>query len=122
MVALLSKVPGGEDGHVQSRLFLDGARHSVMAGECATCTAACSRVEESLVAKVMRTEALSENVFKVLHPGGVLPISVEEGHRCHGLPACRTLAFVRTARYLHKGKLFVTEDLEVDLERTNGDG
>ncbi|KAI5371181.1 Putative PrpF protein [Septoria linicola] len=49
MVALLSK-SSSDEAHIQSRLFLDNACHSAMAGAGATCTAACSRVPGSLVA------------------------------------------------------------------------
>lgn len=113
MIALLSPATDPE-AHVQSRLFLDNACHSAMAGAGATCTAACSRIEGSLVASLMSATALKQTVFNVQHPSGVLPISIEEDRRDHeGLPTFKTLSFVRTARYLFKGELFIPEDFEL---------
>ncbi|CAK4031672.1 2-methyl-aconitate isomerase [Lecanosticta acicola] len=113
MVALLSETPDPK-AHIQSRLFLDNACHSAMAGAGATCTAACSRVRGSLVAAIMRPEALEKNVFHVHHPSGILPISIETGAPDEkGFPTFETLSFVRTARYLFKGDLFVPDDFDV---------
>ena len=113
MVALLSEAsdPGA---HIQSRLFLDNACHSAMAGAGATCTAACSRVAGSLVASIMGPSALEDNEFRVQHPSGILPISIETGEDAErGLPTFKTLSFVRTARYLFKGDLYIPEDLDL---------
>jgi 2-methylaconitate cis-trans-isomerase PrpF len=118
MVALLSASPN-EGAHIQSRLFLDNACHSAMAGAGATCTAACSRMPGSLVAQMMRPNALDDKVFNVHHPSGVLPISLEvDGTASDGLPTFRTLSFVRTARFLFRGELYVPEDLELSLNGT----
>ncbi|KAF2172212.1 hypothetical protein M409DRAFT_62969 [Zasmidium cellare ATCC 36951] len=103
MIALISE-PSQEDAHIQSRLFLDNACHSAMAGAGATCTAACSRMPGSLVAQLMSQSALKDKVFNVQHPSGVLPISIDtEGSGDDGMPIFKTLSFVRTARYLFKG-------------------
>lgn len=122
MIALVSE-PSRPDAHIQSRLFLDNACHSAMAGAGATCTAACSRMSGSLVAQLMKPSALNEGVFNVQHPSGVLPISIEtHGVGTDGLPVFKTLSFVRTARYLFKGDLYIPEDLDIAWERgaTNG--
>ncbi|CAK1354660.1 uncharacterized protein RHO25_001561 [Cercospora beticola] len=113
MVALLSECPDGDGAHIQSRLFLDNACHSAMAGAGATCTAACSRVPGSLVAKIMREGAENDGIFNVKHPGGVLPITIatREGLG-DGDPAFETLSFGRTARYLFRGEVFVPDDLQ----------
>lgn len=122
MVALLSE-PSGETAHIQSRLFLDNACHSAMAGAGATCTAACSRVPGSLVAQLMRSRALEDKVFNVQHPSGILPISIDtDGLGDDGLPVFKTLSFVRTARYLFKGELFVPQDLDVSWARNGVNG
>lgn len=96
-----------------------------MAGAGATCTAACSRIEGSLVANLMDTTALKEKVFNVQHPSGILPISIEDGSKdSNGLPTFKTLSFVRTARYLFKGELFIPEDLQLSDQddRVNSHG
>lgn len=122
MIALISG-PSQEDAHIQSRLFLDNACHSAMAGAGATCTAACSRMPGSLVAQLMSKSALNEKLFNVQHPSGVLPISIDtDGDGDNGLPLFKTLSFVRTARYLFKGELFVPEDLDVSWERRESNG
>ncbi|KAK4508129.1 hypothetical protein PRZ48_001867 [Zasmidium cellare] len=122
MVALISE-PSQEGAHIQSRLFLDNACHSAMAGAGATCTAACSRMPGSLVAQLMRKTALEDKVFNVQHPSGVLPISIDtDGVGDDGLPIFKTLSFVRTARYLFKGELFVPEDLDVSWDREGANG
>ncbi|KAF7186331.1 3-methylitaconate isomerase [Pseudocercospora fuligena] len=115
MVALLSPASDAE-AHIQSRLFLDNACHSAMAGAGATCTAAASRIKGSLVADIMKPKALKEGVFNVQHPSGILPITISTGPSDdEDLPTFETLSFVRTARYLMKGELFVPEDLDVSF-------
>ena len=118
MVALLSSVSpdDDDDAHIQSRLFLDNACHSAMAGAGATCTAACSRVPGSLVAQIMKTGAEKDGVFNVRHPSGVLPITIEVAAEKgeDGWPTFETLSFVRTARYLMKGEVIVPEDLNIE--------
>lgn len=116
MVALLSETPDDE-AHIRSRLFLDNACHSAMAGAGATCTAACSRMKGSLVSQLMREGSTSSGVFNVHHPSGILPITIEtdkSGEGVDGLPTFTTLSFVRTARYLFQGDLSIPEDLDLD--------
>ncbi|EGP88548.1 unnamed protein product [Zymoseptoria tritici ST99CH_1E4] len=119
MVALLSSTPD-ENAHIQSRLFLDNACHSAMAGAGATCTAACSRIPGSLVAELTRPSAVHEKEFNVHHPSGILPISLEVGETgSDGLPTFKTLSFVRTARFLFKGELYIPDDLELSTDATS---
>ncbi|KAM3416042.1 hypothetical protein BST61_g9528 [Cercospora zeina] len=116
MVALLSECHDSDEAHIQSRLFLDNACHSAMAGAGATCTAACSRVPGSLVARMMKKGAENDGIFGVKHPGGVLPITIatREGHSGDGEPTFETLSFGRTARYLFRGEVFVPDDLQMN--------
>jgi 2-methylaconitate cis-trans-isomerase PrpF len=74
----------------------------------------------SLVATMMNNTALDDKVFNVHHPSGVLPISLAVGETGEdGLPTFETLSFVRTARYLFKGELYVPEDLELSTNGTS---
>lgn len=117
ITALISK-PSQEDAHIQSRLLLDNACHSAMAGARATCTAACSRMPGSLVTQLMTSSALKEQVFNVQHPSSVLPVLIEtHGIGADGLPISKTLSFIRTARYIIKGDIFVPDDLDMTWER-----
>lgn len=124
-VVLLSVIRDGEDGDVQGRLFLDNHCHTSMAGAGATCTAACSRIAGTLVNEMARALRKGQEDFKVMHPLGHLPIQIKEkagatdGSR---LPEFETLSFVRTARRIAKGELFVPEDFDwTDHQLSNGD-
>jgi 2-methylaconitate cis-trans-isomerase PrpF len=114
-VVLLSEGPDG-DGDVQARLFLDNHCHTSMAGAGATCTAACSRIEGTLVNQIARKPRKGQEEFRVQHPLGHLPISIKQkaGGESGQLPEFETLSFVRTARRLAKGELFVPEDFDWD--------
>lgn len=123
-VILLSESPD-DSSNVQARLFLDNHCHTSMAGAGATCTAACSKIDGSLVNLLARPVANDESEFKVAHPLGYLPISIRTKARAESesLPDFETLSFVRTARRLAKGELFVPEDFDADhahREAANG--
>ncbi|KAF5549487.1 DUF453 domain-containing protein [Fusarium mexicanum] len=113
MVALVSKSTSTE-GHIQSRLFLDNRCHPSMAGTGGVCTAATSRITGSVVNRLLTTEALKSYQLVIQHPAGHLPIQVKTKNDGGDdkLPSFEALGFVRTARYLFQGQLFVPADLE----------
>lgn len=119
-VILLSESPSTDSG-VQARLFLDNHCHTSMAGAGATCAAACSKIKGSLVHQLATPVIKVAGEFKVAHPLGYIPIAVktktplEEDH----LPEFETLSFVRTARRLAKGELFIPGDLDLSNEAEN---
>lgn len=123
-VVLLSESPQEGSG-VQARLFLDNHCHTSMAGAGATCTAACSKIKGSLVNQLAKSEDGKDQEFKVAHPLGHLPIAIRtKVHQDESqLPEFDTLSFVRTARRLAKGELFIPEDLDLENvaeNKTNG--
>ncbi|KAK5065029.1 hypothetical protein LTR84_000864 [Exophiala bonariae] len=110
MIVLVSK-PSDHEAHVQSRLFLDNKCHTAMALTGGVATAACAKISDSIVGRLLDTKGTKTTTFKIQHPGGILPISVEaEYSHDSGLPTFRTLSFVRTSRYLFKGDVFIPED------------
>ncbi|KAF5523843.1 3-methylitaconate isomerase [Colletotrichum aenigma] len=60
------------------------------------------------------SETLAEDEFVIQHPAGHLPISVKtddcEGYS--GTPTFQRLGFMRTARYIFQGNLFIPSGLE----------
>lgn len=114
-VALVS---AADDADIQSRLFLDNHCHTSMAGAGAACTAACSRITGTVVNDVARADSATA-VFKVQHPLGHIPVEVK-AKSGPGLPEFETLSFIRTARQISKGVLFVPEDFEYEKAPTNG--
>ncbi|KAF4966610.1 hypothetical protein FSARC_5730 [Fusarium sarcochroum] len=112
MVALVSR-PTSHEGNIQSRLFLDNHCHPSMAGTGGVCTTATSRVTGSVVNRLLTAEALKSDKLVIQHPAGHLPIQVKiNNHGDDKLPSFEALGFVRTARYLFQGQLFVPDDLE----------
>lgn len=110
MIVLVSK-PSDNEAHVQSRLFLDNKCHTAMALTGGVATAACAKVKDSIVSRLLDEKAKATTTFKIQHPAGILPISVEaEYSHDNALPSFRTLSFVRTSRYLFKGDVFIAED------------
>lgn len=118
-VVLLSESTSDNNGSdVQARLFLDNHCHTSMAGAGATCTAACSKISGSLVNQFARRRKQSKadgDEFRVAHPLGYLPIAIKTKARVSEdqLPEFETLSFVRTARRLARGELFIPEDLDL---------
>ena len=114
MVALVA-APGADNrsGNIQSRIFLDNKCHTSMAGTGAVCHTACSRIEGTIVEQLAGKGA-EEGVFKIRHPGGVMPVAVETKkaeEAVEGVPEFETLCFVRTARRIFKGNLDVPETM-----------
>lgn len=108
-VILLSET---NEANIQGRLFLDNHCHTSMAGAGAACTAACSQIPGTLVKSMANPlDAPNESEFDVLHPLGQIPVTVKvRSGSGTELPEFEALSFVRTARYIAKGELFVPED------------
>ncbi|KAK7448010.1 hypothetical protein CaCOL14_007357 [Colletotrichum acutatum] len=112
MVASVSK-PTSEEGDIQARLFLDNHCHPSMAGTGGVCTTAASRIEGSVLNRLLSPATLACGTLKIQHPAGHLPMSVKTIAAGQGekLPAFSVLGFVRTARYIFQGQLFVPSDI-----------
>lgn len=96
------------EGHVSARLFLDKMCHESMAGTGAVCTAACSRVPGSIVNQVVGPAA-DLDTLEIIHPIGFMSVCVQKqpGLGSDFLPVFKTLSFVRTARRMMDGKVYV---------------
>ncbi|KAJ5610283.1 PrpF protein [Penicillium lagena] len=110
--------PPSQDGHITSRFILNNMCHDSMAGTIATCTAGCSRIEETMVYQVMGAGTLESEVFNISHPLGIMPVKVEaaiQGKRSSTIsldaPEYNVLAFVRTSRRLMDGKVYIPSEV-----------
>ena len=115
MVALVAAPLSADDGNgnIQSRIFLDNKCHTSMAGTGAVCHAGCSRIEGTVVEQLAKT-GIEKGVFNIRHPGGVMPVAVENKkaeEAVGGAPEFKTLSFVRTARRIFKGNLDIPETM-----------
>lgn len=122
MLALVSPAINSKC-HIQSRLFLDGKCHTSMAGTGGTCTAACSRINGTIVNKLMTDSALDEDTLNIQHPVGCIPIVVKTKGERNGIPEFETLSFVRTSRRFLDGRLYIPDDVMDCFEKsreTNG--
>lgn len=97
-------------GHLSARLFLDMMCHESMAGTGAVCLAACSRVPGSIVNRVIGMAA-DLDFLDIAHPIGIMDVCVqtEDTLGKDGLPVFRTLSFVRTARRIMDGTVYVPQ-------------
>jgi len=112
MIVLISR-PTMDEGHVQSRLFLDNKCHTAMALTGGVATTACGKIRGSIVHDILDAKAAATETFKIQHPAGILPVSVQAKYPSEsGLPSFRTLSFVRTSRHLFKGDIFIPEDFQ----------
>ena len=112
MVALVSKATVKED-NVNVRLFLDNHCHPTMAGTGSVCTATLSRIQGSVVNRLLSPGSLENNMLRIQHPAGYLPVHVEASEaKDDGLPTLIILAFARTARYIMQGELFIPADIQ----------
>ena len=109
MVALVSKATPKE-GNIQSRLFLDNYCHPSMAGTGGICTTAVSRINVSVVNRLLSPGPLESDTLNIQHPAGYLPIKVQ-GKEAE-LPSFTVLGFMRTARYIMQGQLFIPADIQ----------
>lgn len=119
--------PQHPEAHVSGRLFLDNMCHESMAGTGSVCFAACSRIPGSVVSEIVGSKAIREGIFNIAHPVGIMPVAVEVEQGSTGLPEFLTLSFIRTARRLMDGRVYIPSDLleeesqpDDDLPRTNG--
>jgi 2-methylaconitate cis-trans-isomerase PrpF len=103
--------PESEDGDLTARLLLNNSCHDSMAGTGAVCIGACSRVEGSVVNRVMRAAALDANVLQISHPLGIMPIWVDKPTSESTGHAFNTLSFVRTSRRIMEGVTYVPEEV-----------
>ena len=101
-----------QDGDLQSRIFLDNKCHTSMAGTGAICHAACSRIPETVVNRMLKDGSVEANLLNIRHPGGIMPVAVEVKKADKGVEVeFDTLSFVRTARRILKGEIDVPEDM-----------
>ncbi|RDL41559.1 uncharacterized protein BP5553_01538 [Venustampulla echinocandica] len=116
LLVLVSAPPASGDADVTSRLLLHNRCHDSMAGTGAICTAACSKISDSIVAQVSRQTRLANHVFRIAHPLGIMPIQVELGgvfqnemvrEQDSTTAEFRVLAFVRTARRIMDGNVYI---------------
>lgn len=113
MVALVS-APTTKTCDIQSRLFLDNHCHPAMAGTASVCTTALSRLPGSVVNRLVAPKSLQNGTFNIQHPAGFIPVTVRTEHTSAALPVFDVLGFVRTARYLFQGQLFIPADIQGD--------
>ncbi|CAM1507617.1 Fc.00g072580.m01.CDS01 [Cosmosporella sp. VM-42] len=124
MVVIVAPDDSGR-GHIRSRLILDNKCHDSMAGSGAICTAACSRISGSVVHQQLSEGAVDENTFSIHHPLGTMPVAVvvKEDTKNSTRPEFETLSFVRTARRIMTGQLYLPPEVEVlfdEKSTTNG--
>jgi hypothetical protein len=113
--------PDKSPGHVAGRLFLDKMCHESMAGTGAICTAACSRVPGTVVNRIVGQAAELETL-EISHPIGSMSVFVQKEDNLSpgGMPVFRTMAFIRTARRIMDGTIYVPA--ENDGSKTSGIG
>lgn len=122
MLVILSGPPRGDYGeaHMSGRLFLDNMCHPSMAGTGAVSTAAMSRTKGTLVYDLVGQKAREKSVLNIAHPLGIIPVAVEVDEDSD-LPTFANLSFIRTARRLMDGKVYVPRKVfEGDIEGVNG--
>jgi 2-methylaconitate isomerase len=113
LLVLVSAPPASGDVDITSRLLLHNRCHDSMAGTGAICTASCSRISGTVVAQTSQRTKLEDHSFRILHPLGVMPVQVElEGdemiqEKNSAGARFRVLAFVRTARRIMDGNVYV---------------
>ncbi|KIV95198.1 hypothetical protein PV10_02877 [Exophiala mesophila] len=120
MVTLVSPSTDPEF-HLQSRLFLDNKCHTSMAGTGSICTAACSRIPGTIVHRLMSEAGLQETTLKIQHPSGSIPVVVISKPLKEGkVPDFETLSFVRTARRIFDGNIYIPDNVKDCFPAVNG--
>ena len=113
---VLVSPPANGNADVTSRLLLHNRCHDSMAGTGAICTAACSRITDSVVARASRQMKLQNHLFRIAHPLGIMPVQVElkgdfqnemVGEQDAKTAKFKVLAFVRTARRIMDGNVYI---------------
>lgn len=104
-----------KDNHndIASRLILMDRCHTSYAGTGAVCTAACSRIPGTVVNKLLSENSLNKDVLKIEHPSGVMPVlvKVDKKSEANATPLFEVLAFVRTARRIMDGSVYIPEEV-----------
>lgn len=95
---------------LQARLLFLGKCHDSIAGTVAVCTAAASRVPDSVVNQILSTSAAGKSMVRIGHPLGVVELAVEVRNKQP--PIIQNMEFSalslgRTARRLMDGVLYV---------------
>ncbi|KAJ5811681.1 hypothetical protein N7474_007982 [Penicillium riverlandense] len=116
MVILLAPPPRDKKSHVSGRLFLDNMCHESMAGTGSMAFAACSRIKGSVVFQQVGEKQTSEGFLHIAHPLGIMSVAVEtDNTTVSTTPSFRTLSFVRTARRLMDGHVYIPKVLDGQL-------
>lgn len=108
MPVLIAPPPTSED-HISGRLFLDNMCHESMAGTGSVSFTACSRIQGSIVNKMVDSKDLSKSIFRISHPRGHIPVMVQvsEATAKKSTPFFETLSFLRTSRRIMDGHVYV---------------
>lgn len=99
---------------IASRLILMDRCHTSYDGTGAVCVAACSRVPGTVVNKLLSEKSLSKDILQIEHPSGVMPVFVQVDKiikKANLSPAFSALAFVRTARRIMDGHVYIPDEL-----------
>jgi 2-methylaconitate cis-trans-isomerase PrpF len=108
MFVIVAPASVGEPADLNARLLFLGYCHRTMAGTGAICLAAASRIEGSVVERVMRPSQAMYDTCRIGHPTGTLDVTVKlEGSGHDGEARFTSLGFARTARRLMAGHVFV---------------
>jgi 2-methylaconitate cis-trans-isomerase PrpF len=116
LLVLVSPPPANGTAEVTSRLLLHNRCHDSMAGTGAICTAACSRITDSVVARASRQMKFQNHLFRIAHPLGIMPVQVElkgdyqnemVGEQDAKTAKFKVMAFVRTARRIMDGNVYI---------------
>ena len=96
---------------MSARLFLEQICQESMAGTGVVCTTVCSRETGTVVNGVIG-KAADLDPLDVVNPIGVMSVRVQkEGNQGpDGTPMIRTLSFVRTARRIMDGTVYVPKE------------
>ncbi|KIX93461.1 uncharacterized protein Z520_10881 [Fonsecaea multimorphosa CBS 102226] len=106
--------------HIVSRFILNNMCHDGMAGTVAAATAACSRLQGTLINTLTNggAKSLDDPEFRISHPLGLFHVRVEaavDGRRARTTPSEKpefnVLAFVRTSRRIFEGKVYIPDDV-----------
>ena len=104
------------EGHIVSRLLLNNSCHDSMAGTGSICTAACGWVTGSVTHKQLKNGVMPDEIFKITHPLGNIPVMVKRDNSQASEaailnPEFSVLAIVRTARRIMDGRVYVPDDV-----------
>ncbi|GLC97246.1 2-methylaconitate cis-trans isomerase PrpF family protein [Cupriavidus alkaliphilus] len=100
-----------EQMDLRARLVFLGKCHDSMAGTGSMCTAAASRIPNSIVHRALGAQAAGGGELRIGHPLGVMPVRVgaNVGARPEDM-SFAVLGLARTARRLMSGEIYVPRD------------